>query len=63
VDNFSGTSGTCSPSTNTTSFPVTQVFPTTGIYYYHCGFHSGCASGACGICSGGLGMVGFVQVN
>jgi plastocyanin len=63
VDNFSGTSGTCSPSTNVTAFPVTQVFPATGIYYFHCGFHSGCAAGACGICSGGLGMVGFVQVN
>src|SRR5690242_17325255 len=36
VDNYSGTSGTCSPTTNTTTFPVTQVFSAPGTFYYHC---------------------------
>jgi plastocyanin len=64
LDNFSGTTGSCAPTINTTSFPVTQLFPTVGTYYYHCGFHGGCGSGVCGVCSGGISnMIGFVQVN
>ncbi len=63
LDGFSGTSG--STGSNTTSFPVTMVFPTAGTYYYHCGVsgHSGCGTATYGVCGGGFGMTGSVVVN
>jgi plastocyanin len=67
VDGFSGTTvpgGGCgTPLLNTTSFPVTLVFPTAGTYNYHCSNHSSCSSSQCGLCNGGLGMAGSVVVN
>jgi plastocyanin len=62
IDTTAGTSGTCGTA-DYSSFPVTYVFPTAGTYYFHCDNHSGCGAGSCGVCSGGLNMIGSVVVN
>ncbi|HJT24256.1 MAG TPA: hypothetical protein VJ873_06745 [bacterium] len=60
---FDGGTSTCIYTAATTN--QTYTFPSTGIYYFHCGNHaSGCSTGngACGStnCSA---MAGFVTVN
>ncbi len=67
VDGFSGDptpmAGCATPLANTTTFPVTVIFGTAGIYDFHCANHSSCSSSQCGICNGGIGMAGSVTVN
>jgi plastocyanin len=67
VDGFSGDPtpvvGCGTPIVNTTTFPVTVIFSTTGTYDFHCANHSNCSSSQCGICNGGIGMAGSVTVN
>lgn|GEM_PF-1915631 len=59
--NIDNGSGSCMVTGNT-SFPMTQVFTTSGNYPFHCGIHSSCGNGTCGNSCTGL-MVGTIHVN